>query len=636
MLDDMNAMKVRRTGMTPLAAISFALIAVMTISSRAAAIESHARPRIFILLVWDGLRPDSVTQHDTPNLFTLEREGVRFARHHSQYPTLTMVNAATLATGAPPGVAGIFGDEMFLGPTLRDNGVNLQGDGLMQFAVGPAMLEDTKRLADLNAPDALKGNLLGLDSVVQETAREGGYVAVVGKEGPTYLFDDRVLTVAGGQDEVHAPHANYLFLTDDTAAPPADAAVLSAAVPPKSAVGVSDGARDRYFAHIVADRAIVAAKQATDAGHPALIVFWQHNPDLTQHHAGLGTLPALEALTVADDDLGTVRAAVAQAGVADRTDMMVVSDHGFATIRVRVFLAALLVSAGLKKSIDSTDVVVADNGGSDMVYLSRDDFSTRSTLSDRLQKIVNFAEAQEWCGPIFSREVAPSAAASARSRRGRYAGSASAAYRGWIDGTFAQPAFGLFNAQRSPDLIISFAEASDALNRGFTGPNAPAFALGEKGQQSVPNHSSALVRPIPGLVYSDTGPGDRWTTGMGMHGAAGAREIHNVGAAIGPDFKRVFLDQNPTANIDVAPTISRVLGLMINAGPGGAYPTGRVLTEALTGGSSYAGASHAFTTTTELMLQGVEAITTLRLTRLGDRIYLDDSSVDRKPLGSSP
>ena len=173
-------------------------------------------------MVWDGLRPDSVTQHDTPNLFTLEREGVRFARHHSQYPTLTMVNAATLATGAPPGVAGIFGDEMFLGPTLKDQGVNLQGDGLMQFAVGPAMLEDTKRLADLNAPDALKGNLLGLDSVVQEAAREGGYVAVVGKEGPTYLFDDRVLTVAGGQDEVHAPHANYLFLTDDTAAPPAE------------------------------------------------------------------------------------------------------------------------------------------------------------------------------------------------------------------------------------------------------------------------------------------------------------------------------------------------------------------------------------------------------------------------------
>jgi len=628
-------MKARRISMISLATIGFVLIAMM-IPPGAAAAESRTHPRIFILMVWDGLRPDFVTQHDTPNLFALEREGVRFVRHHAQYPTLTMVNAATLATGAPPGIAGIYGDEMFLGSTLKDLQVNLQGEGLMQFAVGPAMLENTSLLANLNAPDALKGNLLGLDSVVQEAAREGGYVAVVGKQGPTYLFDDRVLTVAGGQDEVHAPHASYLFLSDDAAAPAADAAVMTAAMPKASRTGVSDADRDRYFAHVIADRAIPEAKKAIDAGHPALIVFWQHNPDLTQHFAGLGTLPAIEALSVADDDLGTVRAGIMSAGVADRTDLMVVSDHGFATIRLRVSLAALLVSAGLKKSLDSTDVIVAANGGSDLVYLSRDEFSSRSAQSDRLQKIVNFAEAQEWCGPIFSREVAPSAAASGRSRRGRYAGAATAAYRGWIDGTFAQPALGLFNAERSPDLIISFAEASDALNRGFTGPNAPAFALGAKGQQSVPNHSQTLVRPVAGLIYSDTGSGDRWTTGMGMHGAAGAREIHNVGAAIGPDFKRVFLDQNPTANVDVAPTISRVLGLMINAGPGGAYPTGRALTEALAGESSYVGASHAFTMTTDLELQGVEAITTLRLTRLGDRIYLDDSSVVRKPLGSSP
>ncbi|MGH7780911.1 MAG: alkaline phosphatase family protein [Candidatus Binataceae bacterium] len=630
-------MKPVRTYLTSLAAIGMLLIAPMPLRAAAAgAGSSHARARIFILVVWDGLRPDFVTQHDTPNLFALEREGVRLMRHHAQYPTLTMVNAATLATGAPPGIAGIFGDDMYLGPALKELGVNLQGEGLMQFAVGSEMLENTQRLAALNAPGALKGNLLGLDSVVQETAREGGYVAVVGKGGPTYLFDDRVMTVPNGKDELRTPRENYLFLTDDAAAPPADAPAMIASMPKASRVGVSDADRDRYFAHVVADRAIVAAKKATEAGHPALIVFWQHNPDLTQHYAGLGTLPALEALTVADDDLATVRAAVDSAGVADRTDVMVVSDHGFATIRLRVSLAALLVSAGLKKSIDSTDVVVAANGGSDLVYLSRDDFSSRSALSDRLQKIVNFAEAQEWCGPIFSREVAPAAAASARARRGYHPNAAAAAYRGWIDGTFAQPALGLFNAIRSPDLIISFAEDANALNRGFTGPDAPAFSLGEKGQQSVPNHSQTLVRPVPGLVYSDTGSGDRWTTGMGMHGAAGAREIHNVGAAIGPDFKRVFLDQNPTANVDIAPTITRVLGLMINAGPGGAYPTGRALTEALSGESSYVGASHAFTMTTDLTLQGVEAITKLRLTRLGDRVYLDDSSVDRKPLGSSP
>lgn len=630
MLDEMNASRFR---LIAAAVVCAAFACAITVP---AAAQTRARPRIFVLMVWDGLRPDLVTPRDTPNLFALEREGVRFARHHSQYPTLTMVNAATLATGAPPGVAGIFGDTMYLGPALKSLGVNLQGDGLMQFVARPVMLENSKRLEELNAPDALKGNLLGLDSVVQETAREGGFVAVIGKQGPTYLFDDRVMTVAAGEDENHEPHAHYLFLSDDAAAPGADAAALDAAMPKASAAGVSDADRDRYFARVVADRALGAAKKAAAAGHPALIVFWQHNPDATQHRAGLGTLSALEALTVADTNLATVRAAIDASGLAGRTDLMVVSDHGFATIRLRISLAALLVSAGLKKSLDSTDVVVAPNGGSDLVYLSRDEFSSRAALEDRLQKIVDFAEAQEWCGPIFSREIAPIPAPRARSPHARYRAAPAAAYRGWINGTFAQSALGLFNANRSPDLIISFAEASDASNRGFTGPDAPAFALGIKGQQSVPNKSEPLIRPVAGLIYSDTGIGDRWTTGMGMHGAAGEREIHNFAAAIGPDFKRVFLDQFPTANIDVAPTITRVLGLMLNAGPGGAYPTGRAMTEALAGERSYAGAVHAFTATTDLELQGVEAITTLHLTQLGDRTYLDNSTVLRKPLGSSP
>ena len=67
----------------------------------------HGRGRIVILMVWDGLRPDLVTERDTPNLFRMAREGVRFARHHSIFPTLTMVNATALATGAPPGVNGL-------------------------------------------------------------------------------------------------------------------------------------------------------------------------------------------------------------------------------------------------------------------------------------------------------------------------------------------------------------------------------------------------------------------------------------------------------------------------------------------------------------------------------------------------
>src|SRR5271167_794156 len=82
------------------------------------AVPTHrGRGRIVLLMVWDGLRPDFVTQRDTPNLFRMAREGVRFDRHHSIFPTLTMVNATALATGAPPGVNGLVGNNFYLEPS---------------------------------------------------------------------------------------------------------------------------------------------------------------------------------------------------------------------------------------------------------------------------------------------------------------------------------------------------------------------------------------------------------------------------------------------------------------------------------------------------------------------------------------
>ena len=582
-----------------------------------------------ILNVWDGLRPDSVSQRDTPNLFALAHDGVRFDRHHSQYPTITMVNAATLATGAPPGVTGIYGDWQYLGPSLLMAGASLSNDGLGIFDLKPAMLENTKLLMVANASDGFNGRLLGIDTIAQEVAREGGYVAVLGKEGPTYLFDDRVATVGGGADMLHQKHSdNYLFAADDFAAPPDQSKALLDALPAATRTGVSDRERDAYFARLVAERAIPAAKRATDEGHPALIVFWQHNPDLTQHRAGLGTAEAITSLSTADDNLAKIRAALAANGVENNTDVIVVSDHGFATIRLRVNLGPMLVAAGLKKSDDSTDVLVAPNGGSDLIYLSDEQFKGRAARADRLQKIVNFCEAQEWCGPIFSREAAP-VSPGVRGNRAHL-------YLGWIDGTFAQSSIGLASATRSPDLIVSFREIPDLDNSQFTGPGKLAFSIGAKGQEPGANHSAELVRPVKGAVYADLGKSENFTTGMGMHGAAGSREIHNFGAAAGPDFKRHYVDLYPTGNIDIAPTIEELLGLMPNVGPGGAIAAGRALVEALADGHGSVGAPHAMTMRTDLELAGVEAITTLRVTKLGERLYLDDSTVDRKPLGSSP
>ncbi|WP_324096740.1 alkaline phosphatase family protein [Candidatus Binatus sp.] len=579
----------------------------------------RGRGRIVVLMVWDGLRPDFVTQRDTPNLFRLAREGVRFDKHHSIFPTLTMVNATALATGAPPGVNGLVGNNFYVAPSAnRSKGQIVGAEGAMA-------------ILNLNKTDEFKGRLIGLDTIAQEVAREGGYVGVIGKQGPTSVIDNRVATIVDGKDIVGEPHKDYLFASEDFVGPASESQKIT--VPSDSKTTVADGPRDLYYARLAVEDALPAAKRAADAGKPALVVFWQHNPDLTQHVAGLGTIPAMEALSLCDNNLMRVRAAIDALGIADKTDLIVVSDHGFATIKFRIVLSEMLVSAGIKKSRDSTDMIVVPNGGADLVYLSPTDFPTPESRRAVLQKIVNFAEAQEWCGPIFSRD--PATAPDESTRRGRRQ-RVPKPYLGWIDGTFSQRVVGLYNAARSPDLVISFREEPDADNKGLTGSGNPAFLIGQIGQVSTPNKSAALVHPVKGVVYADTGTSQTFTTGMGMHGAAGEREIHNFCAAAGPDFRRGFVDFNPTANTDVAPTITEILGTLPNIGPDGVAPAGRAMAEALTDGRRSAGGSRTQTMTADLMLQGVEAVTTLHVTWLGDEPYLDSSTVEHKPLGSSP
>src|SRR5262245_28591524 len=55
----------------------------------------------------------------------------------------------------------------------------------------------------------------------------------------------------------------------------------------------------------------------------------------------------------------------------------------------------------------------------------------------------------------------------------------------------------------------------------------------------------------------------------------------NFMAAIGPDFKRGFVDEAPVGNADVSQTIARLLGLQLKRK---GRLVGRVMTEAMPGG----------------------------------------------------
>ncbi|HTW89720.1 MAG TPA: alkaline phosphatase family protein [Candidatus Binataceae bacterium] len=574
-----------------------------------AAVTARPRGRIFILMVWDGLRPDFVTPLDTPNLFALERDGVSFPQHHAVFPSVTMVNAAALATGYPPGGTGIFGDALYVPPALAKSSF----EPPLSWIAKPVNLESTVRLIALNQPGLLNGRLLDAKSIGQRVQQAHGYVAAAGKSGPTFLFDpDQFTNLTRGPDG-----QGHLLMASDVPAPPALDKKIGP-LPEKSVGDVPFVARDAWYTDAVVADALPGAITASNRGRPALIVLWQRNPDITQHMAGLGTEEALEALTRDDQNLGRLRAAITAHHIADRTDLMVVSDHGFVTLGDAIRLPDLLISAGLKKSKDSDDVVTIGDQGSELIYLSPAAFPNPADRQARLQKIVDFVAAQDWCGPIFSHSPA-SGSKSTPAHGGD----------GWIKGTFDERTIGLDDSRRSPDLIISMRENSDQSNRTLTGPDNPAFFVGPNGRQAVKNRSQSLVRPVLGTLDGDVS--EKFSTGMGGHGAAGRRELHNFCAAAGPDFRRHFLDPDPTGNIDVAPTIAYVLGLRpehaANATAGG-----RVMTEALTHGSHHHLTPVAITMTAHLALPQSEVETKLLFTQVGSHHYLDDAAVEREPL----
>src|SRR4030095_17056586 len=66
-----------------------------------------------VVVVWDGMRPDFVSEQNTPALWKLAREGTTFRNHHAVYPSATMVNGTAMVTGVYPGTSGIIANHVY-------------------------------------------------------------------------------------------------------------------------------------------------------------------------------------------------------------------------------------------------------------------------------------------------------------------------------------------------------------------------------------------------------------------------------------------------------------------------------------------------------------------------------------------
>ena len=145
-----------------------------------------------------------------------------------------------------------------------------------------------------------------------------------------------------------------------------------------------------------------------------------------------------------------------------------------------------------------------------------------------------------------------------------------------------------------PDKLVDILAAEDYVSGIFVsddlGPipgTLPLSAIDLKG---------SAITPVPAILVSfrsfSTGCADpltctvevadtRLQQGQGMHGAFSRADTIIIGGAIGPDFRRGFIDPAPTSNADIGKTVAKILNLYIRDT---GRLVGRVLSEAMPNG----------------------------------------------------
>ena len=419
--------------------------------------------RHVVVVVWDGMRPDFVSEETTPTLWKLAREGVSFRNHHPVYPSATMVNGTAMVTGVYPGKSGVIANYVYR-PDIEAH---------VAIAVeSPVVVKKGDQLSN--------GKYISVPTIAELVQRAGGRTAVASAKTVGLLLDRRVGI---------GPAKNCTTLFAGSAPPDGVLARIAAALGPFPSARLQ---KDRWTTKAVTDF-------LWKDGVPAFSVLWLGEPDLTQHETAPGPPSALAAIKSSDENLAAVLSGLDQQGVRKTTDVFVVSDHGFSTIRRSIDLRKTLTDAGFvaKTEFDDEpkpgDIMLVGNGGSVLFYVVGQD----ATVTRRL---VEFLQQSDFAGVIFTKQGLP--------------------------GTFHLNDAKIDNPH-APDVVMAF-RWNDSKNQFGT----------------------------PGMIDAD------WqrAAGEGTHATLSRFDMHNTLVAVGPDFRRGQTDDLPTGNVDLAPTILHILG----------------------------------------------------------------------------
>ena len=542
-----------------------------------AASAQNDKPRNLILFVPDGLRGQIVTPQTAPAMAEVRDKGVNFKNSHSLFPTFTTANASAMATGHYLGDTGDFSNTIYTGypvgpadgtvtPFLEVNPVILDVD---EHFGGDYLNEETiLKMARAKGYSTAAIGKLGPTLIFDHTDK-------IGADGlHSIVIDD----ATGGK--------NGVPLSDEMKAALAKAG-LPLASPSRGDNGkagdartpgtvVPNTAQQAYFADIASKVVLPMFKERSK---PFVLVFWSRDPDGTQHNTGdsLNTVTpgingptSLAGIKNADNNLAQLRKALDDLGLTATTNVMIAADHGFSTISKesktspsakatyedtpKDFLPMGFLAIDLAKALNlplfdpnnknarvadnahpkagngllgqdpaKPDLVVATNGGSDLIYLPNKD----KKLAERTVKALL---EQDYVSGLFVDDSL-----------GRFPGALPMSQLG-LKGKAVTP---------TPSIVVNF--------RSYVA------GCDEPTNCSVEVADTVLRQ------------------GQGMHGSFGRGDTLNFMAAIGPDFKAGYVDALPVSNADVGTTAARLLGLTQK--PRGNL-IGRVITEAMRNGAT--------------------------------------------------
>jgi arylsulfatase A-like enzyme len=469
---------------------ALALAAAMALLSVAVVppVLANGKAQHVVLVVWDGMRPDFIKPQYCPTLYSLATNGTFFRRHHPAYVSSTEVNGTALATGSHPGRSGIIANTEYR-PELSV---------LSTFATEGM---DAIRRGDL----LTDGNYIQTPTIA-EILQDTGIATITAGSKPVVLLHDRSwrksslaekdsVTLFEGKTLPRSAVDALIKVNDDKTFP-------------TNVVHPNTG-QDNWTT-----RALV--RGLWRKGVPKYTALWLSDPDKSQHETGVGSSTALAGIEASDKNLAEVIKVLNEKGLMDKTDIMVVSDHGFSTIQrgpdVVDILKKQKFSAAKKfDNPEAGDVMVVGLGGSVMFYIV-------DRVEPVIQRLVAFLQTSDFAGVVFSRLP--------------------------IEGTFPLDTVRYGGTNSMPDVLISMRWTADKNDYG-----------------------------APGMFFSMDG-----TKGKGSHASLSRFDMNNTLVASGPDFKKGLLNEIPSGNIDVAPTILWLLG--VKPPPS---IDGRVLHEALAG-----------------------------------------------------